>query len=70
MTSKRRLRRKECGKKRRFSTIDEAQDIANVAWARGIRIRAYACHWCNGFHVGHMPRRLREGFAKRNDGAV
>jgi hypothetical protein len=47
VSSKRRLRRKSCGTKIRYATIEEAQKMA-----RG-NIVAYWCAFCGGCHIGH-----------------
>ena len=46
MASKRRLRRRECGAKVRFETLQEA-----IRGRHGLR--AYQCGFCGAHHVGH-----------------
>lgn len=57
MASKRRIRRKQCGRKMRFKTYDLA---ANVMYSlirsdkmRGGFLQVYGCRFCGGFHFGH-----------------
>ena len=62
MSSKRKLRRKECKGKRKWETWTAAQMFCNERWQRGIRLRPYACRWCNGIHVGHVqPNAVKIG---------
>ena len=63
MSSKRRLRRKECEGKRRFATQGEAHTAVQAAQksATGGRyIDAYQCEHCAGWHIGHKPGSTRE----------
>jgi len=52
MSSKRRLRRKNCERKRRYGK-DEA-----IVEARRRHMRAYPCKFCGGFHIGHVRKGL------------
>jgi hypothetical protein len=57
MASKRRIRRRECLKKIRYDSIEEAREAAvQVTRKTGFRQWAYGCHWCSGFHIGHTNR--------------
>lgn len=57
MSSKRRLRRKECERKKRFATKHEASLGALGATRRGVdRLRVYRCRFCGGWHMGHWRR--------------
>jgi hypothetical protein len=56
MSSKRHVRRKACGDKRRFS--DQASAIAAIRMMRAKgkamgMLQAYRCKWCSSFHWGH-----------------
>lgn len=46
MPSKRRLRRKICGSKIRFESLQEAIRNRRDLWA-------YSCDFCGGYHAGH-----------------
>lgn len=54
MSSKRRVRRKQCGKKLRHTQKSHA--YAELR-SRSPRVQkelvVYSCKWCNGYHVGH-----------------
>lgn len=58
MSSKRGRRRKACQGKVRHET-KEAALKALVKTVTDDPIRAYLCHHCKGWHVGHPPRRQR-----------
>jgi len=49
MASRRRLRRRECGSKVRFESLQQA--IRARPWHRGLR--AYECAHCHAYHLGH-----------------
>lgn len=59
MASKRRVRNRACGRKKRH----ESQETATKEMNRLIRVRrvgdsplsVYRCPWCGGWHVGHRP---------------
>lgn len=58
MTSKRRLRRKKCGSKRRFAEAGPAIAVAiALRKQQSGRVDAYWCEFCNGYHVGHPPNK-------------
>lgn len=62
MSSKRRLRRKQCGDKTRHSTAADAlTHIRNLKDRRRINgtVNAYRCRWCGGYHIGHAPGSAR-----------
>jgi hypothetical protein len=79
MSSKRRLRRKSCSDKVRFSSEDEARRAIVSLQHRRLDARAggyrrdehalefYSCGFCGGFHVGHPIRSAmdRQGFLGR-----
>lgn len=63
MASKRRLRRKACGKKTRYDSQDEAVKALRaltraIGW-QGYMV-PYRCAFCHGFHFGHPPKRVRQ----------
>lgn len=72
MSSKRRIRRKACKGKQRFTTLDAAWTACRAVARHNARrqfatgpMNAYACRFCGGFHFGHAsvaplrPRWLR-----------
>jgi hypothetical protein len=62
MSSRRCERRKQCGKKERYSTIAQARSIAwrQRCRTQGDDIAAYKCQFCNGWHIGHRSaKKLR-----------
>lgn len=60
MASKRRLRRKQCGHKRRYENHDQAtvamHQIIQAGKKRGGWLRVYRCRFCNGYHFGHAMK--------------
>ena len=63
MSSKRRIRRKECEGKRRYATQGEAHAAmlaAQKSATGGRYIDAYQCEHCGGWHIGHRPGSMRE----------
>jgi len=65
MSSKRHRRRKQCSGKVRYESIERAQGAANLLWVKGLKLRAYGCRFCGGFHVGHMMRKVRRKLAAK-----
>ena len=56
MSSKRRIRRRSCGRKRAYPTKLAAQIDARQATRRDARkINAYRCRFCHQWHIGHAP---------------
>ena len=54
MSSKRQVRRSECGSKRKYDTVTGAQTAAYlVGQSIGEKMDAYRCKWCRGYHIGH-----------------
>lgn len=55
MSSKRRVRRNECGGKQKFSTQSAAEDTAYGIHRRtgGDLMKPYVCTWCQSIHIGH-----------------
>jgi len=56
MASKRKLRKRECGDKRRYGTMADA--ARHLAWLRNLNpsfnnVGAYHCGFCGSFHLGH-----------------
>lgn len=75
MSSKRRLRRHECGRKQPLSQGAAKREAARLSKVSGTRVSAYACPWSgrNGrakhWHVGHTPRRIKQAMAAKAAGA-
>lgn len=56
MSTKRRLRRKQCGDKvRHASRADAEMACRSVAQAHKLdtNLRPYLCQWCRRWHIGH-----------------
>jgi hypothetical protein len=61
VASKRRLRRRACGEKRRYTTVEAARADLPALYRR-MRTRGgtvpehhfavYRCQWCGAFHIG------------------
>jgi hypothetical protein len=66
MASKRHVRRRECGDKKGFSTLDEAMEARRKAQRQGRNwITHYRCKWCGKYHIGHTPHNVRTATANR-----
>lgn len=60
MSSKRRLRRKQCGK---HSFPDEKSAVEACIIARkqrGQQLHPYRCVFCSSFHIGHLPSQAKK----------
>ena len=59
MASKRRIRRKSCEGKRRFTNSTEAlnavHSVIRNGRKRGGWLNVYKCQFCKGYHFGHAP---------------
>jgi hypothetical protein len=56
MSSKRGVRRRECGRKCSYSTLSCAVEAAAVYARRyGEELGPYLCRFCNRWHIGHLP---------------
>lgn len=57
MASKRRIRRQQCGTKKRYDDMRAAEGAARtlmrLAMNRGGQLRGYRCGFCGKFHIGH-----------------
>lgn len=62
MASLRAVRRRVCGRKRRFDReADAALSARRLRRATtGEWIGTYRCSFCGGWHVGHKPKDLRQ----------
>jgi hypothetical protein len=67
MSSKRRIRRHQCTGKRRYANLTEAQLYCNSRWKHGVKLRPYTCKFCCGIHVGHLPKKLKQDFARKHE---
>lgn len=61
MASKRRLRRRQCLKKRRFGSEGEA--LGTIAYLGKIKrdrpgLHAYWCQFCRGWHIGRAMNKF------------
>lgn len=66
MSSKRQIRRRQCGHKRRYPDAATASAAANFLrrWT-GERLTAYACPWCGQWHIGHPNRKQKQAMKAR-----
>lgn len=64
MSSKRRIRRKSCQSKKRYSTMDEAYSALRQAIKREETFKGamnvYPCKFCGGYHIGHISKIIKE----------
>ena len=67
MASKRHVRRKQCEGKLKFPDQPAAQRAAaSHMKTYGQWMTGYRCKFCNGFHIGHPPKYVRQAIiAKR-----
>lgn len=65
MSSKRRRRRRECGEKRHYANLAEAQEVALRRRKPGERLRPYKCRFGPHWHIGHTPKKVRQAIAAR-----
>ena len=64
VSSKRRIRRRSCTGKKRYTTAPAAQAaISSLHHRKGYQgyMQVYRCSFCNGYHFGHPPRNLGGG---------
>ena len=67
MASKRAQRRKACTGKVRYETSDAARDgLRSLIRNKGYQglMTPYRCSFCNGFHIGHPPARVRQAMGR------
>ena len=65
MSSKRRIRRKQCGDKRRYEIQEEASRVLWTLRNKRSEATAYKCQWCGKFHIGHS--KFDVGYLSRTD---
>ena len=53
MSSKRAIRRRSCGDKAKFETIELAREATKRAKRRGHVVTPYRCKFCGAIHIGH-----------------
>lgn len=47
-------RRRQCGKKIRYTSFDEAQEMLDVLYSsNAAKYEAYKCNYCDFWHIGH-----------------
>ncbi len=69
MASKRRIRRRSCSSKIRYSTEQAAQQAKSDLRSRKpgrISMHYYKCKFCGGFHIGHMPQQMLAGLREKH----
>lgn len=47
--------------KRGYAIKGDARKVASAMRREGAKVRAYPCDQCEEFHVGHMPKAVRDG---------
>ncbi|WP_251153721.1 hypothetical protein [Cellulosimicrobium sp. Marseille-Q4280] len=47
--------------KRGYMDKGDAKKVASAMRREGTKVRAYPCDQCSEFHVGHMPKAVRDG---------
>lgn len=69
MASRRRLRKKSCDGKKKFTDQESAgRAAAYRTRLHGRWITPYRCKFCGGYHIGHPPRSVRQSLkAKREN---
>ncbi len=71
MASKRRIRRKSCTRKRRYSSFEWAQadlqrfNILNPRGPNNFLRHVYKCQFCGGYHIG-TPKAPKRAPSERN----
>lgn len=66
MSSKRRIRRNQCGSKVKYETAAQARSVAHSLHQKtGEAWQGYRCSFCDGHHVGHMNRKMKQAKARR-----
>ena len=61
MSSKRHLRARKCGTKRRYPDQHAAISAAvGIAGGNSNRMTAYRCRWCGWYHIGHLRPTTRK----------
>lgn len=67
MASLRAKRRKACSGKIRFRTESDARGGIAGLRRKGVTdwLVPYRCSFCNGFHFGHPPHRVRQAINAR-----
>lgn len=57
--------RRACEGKQRHPNETKAIAHATSLRRKGVRVMAYSCNFCTGWHVGHPPRHVRQKIAAR-----
>jgi hypothetical protein len=60
MSSKRGERRRACGEKRRYASEEAARVAMRAVRESGDWMGVYKCRFCQQWHVGHMPAKVRQ----------
>lgn len=56
MSSKRHLKRRQCGGKIRYPDKDAVWATRRGLGERGKPLHPYYCPWCKGYHLGHKRK--------------
>ncbi len=75
MSSRRRVRRRECTRKRAYSSEEEARRVVrsfrrSLPAYDGRWLYPYRCPWCRQWHIGNRPGKYRPRLRGRPDVAL
>lgn len=58
MASKRHVRQRACGDKRRYETVEAGREAIYQLNRTGYKghMNVYKCKFCHSYHVGHAPK--------------
>lgn len=69
MSSKRRIRRKQCEGKVRHASRDAAiTAVRQMARRRDVYLVPYRCQFCKGWHIGHPNSAIRNAMREGGRG--
>lgn len=68
MSSKRAVRRRECGGKKQYATMAEAVKACyQYQMDFGGWVRAYRCKFCHQFHIGHPNAKIKQSIRSQQE---
>ena len=59
MASRRAERRRACERKKRYERDEAVKVMVQLRRKGEPHMNAYHCRYCGGWHVGHLPKKLR-----------
>lgn len=67
MSAKNARRKRQCAKKVTYADVAAAMGHVRSLRVQGYQVHAYRCPFCQGTHVGHPPKKVRQSIrAKRS----